>query len=826
MTPYKILIVEDERITAEAIKKLLQNLGYVVTAIVATGPDAIEAVEADEPDLILMDIMLRGEMDGIEAALHIRKRFDMPLIYLTAYADGQVLERAKITGPYGYIVKPVFERDLHSNIEMALYKSRMDHRIKRLSIVLDTIRNVNQLIIRETDRGRLLEQICQILIKTRGYQSAWLVLLDQSGRYVTHAQAGFGEQFKPMVELLHRGRLPACGQEAISRSEVLVVNETTGFCANCILKDQCKNNGALAYRLASKDTVYGFMVANLPTKTSVDAEELSLYREVGDDIGFALRSAESEERRKSAEQELKEVNDRLAMLLASLPIVPYTCKAQGEFELTYLNATIEEMTGYKPKDFIEDPAFWAEHIAPEDRKRVFVDLAALFAHEECRCEYRFKIADGTYRWLRDLRRLVRKPDDTISHIAGTWYDITDEKRIRQESEYRLKQVIQADKLASLGKVVAGVAHEINNPNSFITYNIPLLEETWQIFEPILADYTEKHPRWQARNMTMDELFQDMKEIIQAIKTGSKRINSVVLDLKDFIRADNSYNFKAVQINDVIDKALAIVGAQVRQSVAEVKINLADHLPVIQGRFQRIEQVVANLVINAAQAIPSKQKGRLSITTRYLERIKSVLIQIEDNGIGMTPAELENCFEPFFTTRRDVGGTGLGLSISYSLIQEHHGTLGVLSRPGLGSRFTVFLPIDEGTPLNLCPLVLYVDHDEQFINVLCSYFIDTRNMPIKICRNPENAVKHLELYPEVDIVLANIKMIEMNGWEFLRQINERFPLIHVIPYSDAPGHPEKQNVNLAPFNHQLHILPKPFEMVQLVKIIDTIGRQRL
>jgi PAS domain S-box-containing protein len=834
MTPYKILIVEDERITAEAIKKLVQKVGYDVTAIVASGKDAIKAVETDEPDLILMDIKLRGGMDGIEAASQIRKRFGMPVIYLTAYSDKSVLERAKITGPYGYLVKPVFERDLHSNIEMAIYKSRMDHRIERLSIVLDTIRSINQLIIRETDQDRLIQEICHILIKTRGYQSGYLVLLDKSGKYITHAQAGLDEHFKPIAQLLQQGRLPACGREAISGSEVLVVDETTDICADCPVKDQwkgrvkveCCGNRFLAHRLAFQNTIYGFMVVNLSARIAFDVAELSLYREVADDIGFALRSAESEEKRKSAEQELKDVNHRLAMLLASLPIVPYTCEAHGGFELTYINTSIEEMTGYKPEDFTENPSFWAEQIAPEDRKRVFADLSVFTVHGKYFGEYRFKIADGSYRWLRDMRGIARTPDGKISHIAGIWYDITEEKRVRQESENRLKQVIHSDKLASLGKVVAGVAHEINNPNSFIAYNIPLLEETWQLFEPILVEYAEKHPQWRAVNMTMDELFQDMREIIQAIKTGSERINKVVLDLKDFIRPDNSYNLNPVQVNGVIDKALTIVGAQIRQSVAKLEIKLADHLPDIQGWFQRLEQVVVNLVVNAIQSISSKDKGRLSITTRYLERIKSVLIQVEDNGIGMAPEVSERIFEPFFTTRRDAGGTGLGLSISYDLIKEHHGTFGVLSRPGRGTRFTVFLPVGTDPLLNLRPIVLHVDTDEQFSKLLRSYFIDSENISIKNCATPQNVIKQLELYPEVDIVLSNIEILRMNGWELLRQIKEQFPLIQLILYSDVPGESERQNVSLPIPDHQLEILHKPFEMEQLGKMINTIERQRL
>lgn len=122
MEEVKVLIVEDENIIALNIKKKLKSFGYAVPAIVSTGEEAVKMAEIISPDLILMDIMLKGDMDGVAAAEEIKERFDIPVIYLTAYSDDKVLERAKITEPYGYIVKPFKAIDLRSNIEMALYR--------------------------------------------------------------------------------------------------------------------------------------------------------------------------------------------------------------------------------------------------------------------------------------------------------------------------------------------------------------------------------------------------------------------------------------------------------------------------------------------------------------------------------------------------------------------------------------------------------------------------------------------------------------------------------------------------------------------------------
>lgn len=125
-----ILIVEDERLVAEDIKGTLEGLGYNVTGIIDRGDKAIEKVREKEPDLVLMDIVLKGDRDGVETADKIKSEFDIPVIYLTAYADDEKLKRARVTEPYGYIIKPFRERELHSNIEMAFYKHEMERKLK------------------------------------------------------------------------------------------------------------------------------------------------------------------------------------------------------------------------------------------------------------------------------------------------------------------------------------------------------------------------------------------------------------------------------------------------------------------------------------------------------------------------------------------------------------------------------------------------------------------------------------------------------------------------------------------------------------------------
>lgn len=130
MERIKVLVVEDEKIVALEIKSRLKKLGYLVPSVASTGEEAISRTEAFLPDLVLMDIMLKGSVDGIEAARQIREKMDIPIIYLTAYADSETLERAKVTAPYGYILKPFEENDLRTSIEIALFNHQLIRKLK------------------------------------------------------------------------------------------------------------------------------------------------------------------------------------------------------------------------------------------------------------------------------------------------------------------------------------------------------------------------------------------------------------------------------------------------------------------------------------------------------------------------------------------------------------------------------------------------------------------------------------------------------------------------------------------------------------------------
>ena len=527
--------------------------------------------------------------------------------------------------------------------------------------------------------------------------------------------------------------------------------------------------------------------------------------------------------RQRTQQALKETTDHLSLILESLPIVSYTRKADGDFGITFVSNTIEEITGYPSHCFLEEKDFWMDHIHPDDCKRVISEFQTDRPKVSHRVGYRFRVMDDSYRWFSDYWRIIQLPAGSSTYIVGAWQDVTEDKRIRQEGELRLQQMIQTHKLTALGEVVAGVAHEINNPISFIGYNVPVLEEIWNTVEQILTTKGLSHPDWKKKGLSQEDVCQNMREIIGAFKIGSNRINRVITSLKEFSRSDETTPKKPVAIADVIQGALIIVGAQVRMTVSNIDQDIAKNIPSINGHFQKIEQVIANLLINAHQAIVSGKKGRIVIRCHYIERLKSVVVEVEDNGRGIEREIIDHIFDPFFTTRRDRDGTGLGLSISYGLIKEHHGIISVFSRPGVGSRFTVYLPVDGQTNISLYPAMLCIDHNVKYLKQMKANFVDAVIWRSEPKDKVEDIINFIEEHPEVDIVVSEIRLKGFDGWKLMEMIRRHYPLLPVILYS-SDKKATKQPVDIIDIPDS--VLLKPFNIDKLQKIIRDLGRQRL
>ena len=246
-------------------------------------------------------------------------------------------------------------------------------------------------------------------------------------------------------------------------------------------------------------------------------------------------------------------------------------------------------------------------------------------------------------------------------------------------------------MVALGTLVSGVAHEVNNPNNFIMLNTPILSDAWESALPILEEYYEQNGDFVLGGINYTEMREKIP--FSGISDGSKRIKQIVEDLKSFVRKDIPDVTRPVEINNVLKTALSLVSDMIYKSTKHFSVRYGKNIPVIKGNSQRLEQVVINLIQNACQALPERERS-IRVSTSSDEEKSSVVLRVKDQGRGIPTESLPHITDPFFTTKHDSGGVGLGLSISERIVEEHGGRMTFTSEVGKGTQVEIILPIDD------------------------------------------------------------------------------------------------------------------------------------
>ncbi len=508
----QILIVEDERIIAADIEHSLKKRGYGVVGIASSGEKALELVSLHQPDLILMDVVLKGDMNGISTVKRVRETHDIPVIWLTAHSDKSTIQQIKMTQPHGYILKPINQRELFSTVEIALYRHQMDRKLK----------------------------------------------------------------------------------ESESRYRILVETVNEGLC-------------------------------------------------VIDEKG-----------------ELTFANNRLT---------------------EFLGTRLEDLMGNGYQSRLEESACRTliEHITNMDLKEN-TSFELPWTHTDGNTVYTLVSPRGRF--------------DNEGVYEGCFCVITDisaRKAAERKAEEQQQLLLQADKLASLGVLVAGVAHEINNPNQAIMSNISFLGEAWENTGVILEEYYQANGDFMICGIDYSDFKNKFPLYIGRIAEGARRIDAIVKNLKEFYRQEESRMESIVNINMVVQSAITLLRNYITNHTGGFSTQFEDNLPKIRGDSQKLEQVFINLIQNACQSLTDR-KGTVTVTTRCSGFPEEVVVEVIDDGKGVDPENLTKIKDPFFTTNREKGGTGLGLSISNTIIKKHGGSLDIESSPGGGTHISVRFPV--------------------------------------------------------------------------------------------------------------------------------------
>jgi len=407
------------------------------------------------------------------------------------------------------------------------------------------------------------------------------------------------------------------------------------------------------------------------------------------------------------------IAQRFEYLIANTPAIIYSSVPSGDFKMTFVSENAARVLGYDPKEMVEDPNFWFDHIHPDDAPDIFSSLAMLFVEGERAYEYRFLTKDKRYLWMHDSLRLIRDENNHPVEVIGSLTNIT-ERKLMEEALQRTgeeqrslinklkeaqEQLLQSEKMASIGQLAAGVAHEINNPVGFVSSNMKSLQtyvdQLLDVIvrqEALLADDSlSEELRQQARQLSatadLAYLKGDVVELIAESLDGLKRVKDIVQSLKDFSHVGES-DWQMVDICKGLESTITIANNELKYKTV-IERQYGD-LPLIKGLASQLNQVFMNLLVNAAHSIA--ERGTIRIRTECKE--DWVYIQVEDTGCGIPPENLSRIFEPFFTTKPVGSGTGLGLSLSYGIVQKHGGRIDVQSEIGVGTRFTVCLPATQ------------------------------------------------------------------------------------------------------------------------------------
>jgi PAS domain S-box-containing protein len=304
-------------------------------------------------------------------------------------------------------------------------------------------------------------------------------------------------------------------------------------------------------------------------------------------------------------------------------------------------------------------------------------------------EYRLPRRDGSVAVVSGQSFVTYAEDGSMIRAFGILRDITDAKRAEEDARRHRDELVRADKMISLGILVSGMAHEINNPNHSIGLNAPLVRDAWRDAAVLLDELAAARADLRIGRMPWSEARVEVPGMIEDIELASERIRNIVKELRGFALDHDPGDRREVSVNDIVNGSLRLLGKHIARATKHFHLELDAHVPHVAGNARRLEQVVVNLILNACQALQSVDQPIRILTGSDAQR---AYIRVHDQGRGIAAEHLANIRTPFFTTKRAEGGTGLGLAVSDRIAGEHGGELAFDSEPGRGTTATLWLPL--------------------------------------------------------------------------------------------------------------------------------------
>jgi PAS domain S-box-containing protein len=490
------------------------------------------------------------------------------------------------------------------------------------------------------------------------------------------------------------------------------------------------------------------------TRIFVEDSIFPLRSGTGEIVGFKGISRDVTER-KRAEEALRQSEEKYRTILEEMDEGYYEVDVAGSY--TFLNDVVCAMLGYTRKELMG--MNYRIYTPEEDIRSVYKVYNEVYRTGKPRRWYPMVNIrkDGTRIFVENSILPIRNPEGEINGFRGISRDVTERKRMEEERLQMEQKAQLASRLASVGEMASGIAHEINNPlTGVIGYAQLLLQE---------------------------DLPENIRKDLETINDGAQRVANVIQRLLAFARQSKPQR-TYVHINEVVATTLDLRSYHLETSNIKITVQLAPDLPVTIADAGQLQQVFLNLIVNAETEMKlARGSGKLSVKTQQTDNI--IRISFKDDGPGIVEENLERIFDPFFTTRQVGQGTGLGLSVCYGIVSEHGGRIYAESKPGRGATFIVELPIiTEDKQLEFAEpavqeqqkvtgaKILVVD-DEPVVREFISKVLTDEGHQVETVDNGEDALKMVKS-KRYRIILLDIKMPGMSGIELYKRFQKIAP----------------------------------------------------
>ena len=726
----KVLIVDDQPANINILSYFLVEYGFEVF-VATTGEKVLQRVKKILPDIILLDVMMPG-IDGFEICRRLKaidEVKDIPVIFMTALSDVTDKVKGLTLGAVDYITKPLQHEEAIARINVHLQLRSLTKQLEQQNTLL-------RLEVRSRQLAELALRFSEekFVKAFRSSPAAMTIATFEEG-YLMEVNQSFCNLtgYFPEEILGKSDREIDLWTDQGDRDRFLELLQLSGT----IYKQE--------FQFHTKFSKIKFVL--------LSAEIIS----IGDTKCILMMTYDITEQKLAQETSYRREQEFRALAENSPDII---ARFDRQLRHVYVNPAAEFATGIPTEKFIgktHRELGMSEEVVMLSETTLCAVLANGTEHcLELNCPTKFGIKLYQVCMVPEFKR-----DRTIASVLSVSRDITAVKQAEMElrkSELREReksaqleltldnlkrtqsQLIQTEKMLSLGRMVAGVAHEINNPNSFILCNINPARHYFQDINNLLELYKKIYPDpgaeidELAQNIDLEFLQKDWSRLMKSIESGAKRIQQIVNSLKFFTKLDQS-GIKKVNINQSIDNTLLFVQHRARGKSLKTTINGSiipqeievikkyDNLPEIPCYSSYLNQVFASLLNNAIDALETQPHPRIVIHTELVTADGSVgkgregrgynqllmgnppdnppaqfvVIRIADNGIGMSEEVLKKMFDPFFSTKPVGSGTGLGLSISHQIVVEQHGgQISCISAPGEGTEFVVKIPLQPVT----------------------------------------------------------------------------------------------------------------------------------